>query len=85
MDHDPLGALDQIKGRSLAINFADDELKPPELGALESAISKIPGGALRDVAGGTVDAGGMTARCTRRSGKVTWPASWPSCRIRDKR
>lgn len=43
MDYDPSGALDRIKARLFAINFADDELNPPELGVLEPAIAKIPG------------------------------------------
>jgi len=42
MDYDPSGALDRIKARLFAINFADDELNPPELGVLEAAIAKIP-------------------------------------------
>jgi homoserine O-acetyltransferase len=43
MDYDPSNALDKIKARLLAINFADDELNPHELGVLEPAIAKIPG------------------------------------------
>jgi len=42
MDYDPSGALDRIKAPLFAINFADDELNPPELGVLEAAIAKIP-------------------------------------------
>ena len=43
MDYDPSGDLHKIKARLFAINFADDELNPPELGVLEPAIAKIPG------------------------------------------
>jgi homoserine O-acetyltransferase len=43
MDYDPSGALDRIKARLFAINFADDALNPPELGVLEPAIAKVPG------------------------------------------
>lgn len=43
MDYDPSDALDKIKAKLFAINFADDELNPHELGVLEPAIAKIPG------------------------------------------
>ena len=43
MDYDPSQDLDKIKARLLAINFADDELNPPQLGTMEPAIEKIPG------------------------------------------
>jgi homoserine O-acetyltransferase/O-succinyltransferase len=43
MDYDPSADLDKIEAKLLAINFADDELNPPELGVLEPAIAKIPG------------------------------------------
>lgn len=43
MDYDPAGGLHKIRARLLAINFADDEVNPPELRTLEPAIAKIPG------------------------------------------
>jgi homoserine O-acetyltransferase len=43
MDYDPSPDLEKIKARLLAINFADDEVNPPELGVVEPAIKRIPG------------------------------------------
>ena len=43
MDYDPSRDLEKIKAKLLAINFADDELNPPELGVLGPAIRRIPG------------------------------------------
>ncbi len=42
-DYDPSGALGKIKAPLLAINFADDELNPAELGVLNQAIPKVSG------------------------------------------
>ncbi len=41
--YNPEPELGKIKARLLAINFADDEVNPPELGVVEPAISKIKG------------------------------------------
>ena len=41
MDYDPSGELEKIRARLLAINFADDEVNPPELNVLEPAIKRI--------------------------------------------
>jgi homoserine O-acetyltransferase len=41
MDYDPAPALARIKAPLLAINFADDALNPPELGA-ERAVAQLP-------------------------------------------
>lgn len=43
MDYDPSFELEKIKARLLAINFADDEVNPPELGVLEAGVARIPG------------------------------------------
>jgi homoserine O-acetyltransferase len=43
MDYDPSRDLEKIKAKLLAINFADDEVNPPELGVVEPAIRRIPG------------------------------------------
>ncbi|MBV8837086.1 MAG: hypothetical protein JO000_11140 [Alphaproteobacteria bacterium] len=43
MDYDPSGLLEKIKAPLLAINSADDEVNPPELGVVEPAIKRIPG------------------------------------------
>ena len=41
MDYDPSKDLERIKARLLAINFADDEVNPPELNVLDPAIARI--------------------------------------------
>ena len=43
-DYDPSGTLDRIKAPLLAVNFADDELNPAELGVLDEAIRKVANG-----------------------------------------
>jgi homoserine O-acetyltransferase len=43
MDYDPSNELEKIKARLLAINFADDEVNPPELGVVQPAIERIRG------------------------------------------
>jgi homoserine O-acetyltransferase len=40
-DYDPSPALEKIVAPLLAINSADDEVNPPELGILEAQISKV--------------------------------------------
>jgi homoserine O-acetyltransferase len=41
-DYDPEPLLDRVTARVLAINSADDERNPPELGVLERALARIP-------------------------------------------
>ncbi len=41
--YNPAPELGKITARLLAINFADDEVNPPELGVVEPAIAKIKG------------------------------------------
>jgi homoserine O-acetyltransferase/O-succinyltransferase len=41
MDYDPSKDLDKITARLMAINFADDEVNPPELGVMEREIKRI--------------------------------------------
>ena len=43
MDYDPSKDVGKIKAKLLAINSADDEINPPELGVVEPAIKRIPG------------------------------------------
>ena len=45
-DFDPSPDLEKIRGVLLAINSADDERNPPELGIIEPALARIPGGRL---------------------------------------
>jgi homoserine O-acetyltransferase len=43
MDYDPVPLLGKIKAPLLAINFADDEINPPQLGVMEQGIARVPG------------------------------------------
>lgn len=43
-DYDPSGGLGRVTARVLAINAADDERNPAELGVLEVAIARLPRG-----------------------------------------
>ena len=42
-DYDPSADLDRIRARVLAVNFADDELNPPQLDVMNAAVARIPG------------------------------------------
>lgn len=44
MEYDPAPGLHKIIAPVLAINFADDELNPPQLGVLERAMSRLRNG-----------------------------------------
>ena len=52
MDYDPSKDLDKIKARVHAINFADDEVNPPELGVVERELARIPGARFTLIAAG---------------------------------
>jgi len=41
-DYNPLGQIEKIKATLLAINSADDERNPPELGVMQKALARIP-------------------------------------------
>jgi len=41
-DYDPSGRLDEIRAPVLAINSADDEINPPELGIMEQLTRRVP-------------------------------------------
>jgi len=41
-DYDPAPDLERIRARVLAINSADDERNPPELGVMERALARLP-------------------------------------------
>jgi homoserine O-acetyltransferase/O-succinyltransferase len=42
-DYDPSGALEKIEARVLAINSADDQVNPPELGLMEKLMPRVRG------------------------------------------
>jgi homoserine O-acetyltransferase len=45
-DYDPSAQIGQIRAKVLAINSADDERNPPELGIMEKVLAQIPGARL---------------------------------------
>jgi homoserine O-acetyltransferase len=45
-DYNPAPRLERINARLLAINSADDERNPPELGVMERTLRRIPGATL---------------------------------------
>jgi len=42
-DYDPEPALDRIQAPLTAVNFADDQINPPELGVMEKAVARVAG------------------------------------------
>jgi homoserine O-acetyltransferase len=42
-DYDPEPALGRIQARLVAVNFADDQVNPAELGVMEPLVAKVPG------------------------------------------
>jgi homoserine O-acetyltransferase/O-succinyltransferase len=43
-DYDPSPGLGKIRAMLMAVNFADDQRNPPELGILEREIARVPQG-----------------------------------------
>lgn len=60
-DYDPTEGLTRAKAPLLAINFADDELNPPELGVLEAVVGRMPNARCVIVPAGPQTAGHYTA------------------------
>lgn len=56
-DYDASAGLEKIRGTLLAINSADDERNPPELGVMEPALARIPGARLLLIPGSPQTAG----------------------------
>lgn len=56
-DYNPSAGLEKIQGVLLAINSADDERNPPELGVLEREIKRIKGGRIFLIPGSEATAG----------------------------
>jgi homoserine O-acetyltransferase len=62
-DYDPSAGLEKIQAQLLAINSADDERNPPELGVLDGEIKRVKHGRVLLVPGSPDTAGhGTTAR-----------------------
>jgi homoserine O-acetyltransferase/O-succinyltransferase len=43
-DYNPASQLEKIQAKLLAVNFADDELNPPELGVMEREVPRVKNG-----------------------------------------
>ncbi|MEK8052966.1 alpha/beta fold hydrolase [Ideonella sp. DXS22W] len=56
-DYDASAGLEKVRGTLLAINSADDERNPPELGVMEPALARIPGARLLLIPGSPQTAG----------------------------
>ena len=65
-DDDPSAGLEKIQGVLLAINSADDERNPPELGVLDREIKRVKGGRVLLIPGSDATAGHGT------TGQATW-------------
>ncbi len=62
-DYNPSAGLERIEATLLAINSADDERNPPELGLLEREIKRVKGGRVMLIPGSDQTAGhGTTAQ-----------------------
>jgi homoserine O-acetyltransferase len=61
-DYDPSPGLEKIQAPVLAINFADDELNPPELGILDRAKPRIRNGQFVLIPASSQTQGHMTLR-----------------------
>ena len=66
-EYDPSGDLDKIRVPVLAINSADDQVNPPELGLMERLIARVPKGRYVLI---------PTGPDTRGHGTHSWPALW---------
>jgi homoserine O-acetyltransferase/O-succinyltransferase len=68
-DYDPSVALERIQAPLLAINSADDQVNPPELGLVERLMPRVRGGRFVLL---------PITEETRGHGTHTWPALWQS-------
>ena len=66
-EYDPSANLEKIQAPVLAINSADDEVNPPELGLMERLISRVPKGRYVLI---------PTGPDTHGHGTHSWPALW---------
>jgi homoserine O-acetyltransferase len=66
-DYDPQSKLGEIKAPLLAVNSADDQINPPELGILEREIKNVPHGKFFVI---------PISDATRGHGTHTWAAVW---------
>ena len=65
-DYDPSAGLEKLQGVLLAINSADDERNPPELGVLDREIQRVKGGRVLLIPGSEATTGHAT------TGQAKW-------------
>ena len=65
MDYDPSPDIGRIRAKVLAVNFADDEVNPPELNLVEPAIRGIPDAKLVVVPASATTRGHSTHRMAK--------------------
>ncbi len=68
-DYDPSKTLEKITAPVLAINSADDQVNPPELGLMEKLIRRVPRGRYVLI---------PTSEQTRGHGTHSYPTVWES-------
>lgn len=66
-DYDPRPDMEKIRARLIAVNSADDEINPPELGILEREIRRVPRGRYVLI---------PASEKTRGHSSHTWAALW---------
>jgi len=66
-DYDPSPTLEKIRARLIAVNSADDEVNPPELGIMEREIRRVPHGRYVLI---------PSSEKTHGHGSHTWAALW---------
>ena len=66
-DYDPSPALEKIRARLIAVNSADDEVNPPELGIMDREILRVPHGRYVLI---------PSSEKTHGHGSHTWAALW---------
>jgi homoserine O-acetyltransferase len=66
-DYDPNPTLEKIRARLIAVNSADDEINPPELGIMEREIRRVPHGRYVLI---------PVSEKTHGHGSHTWAALW---------
>jgi homoserine O-acetyltransferase len=66
-DYDPSPMLEKIRARLIAVNSADDEVNPPELGIMEREIRRVPHGRYVLI---------PSSEKTHGHGSHTWAALW---------
>ena len=71
-DYDPAPQLEKIRAPLLAVNSADDQVNPPELGVMEREIKRVPRGRYVLIPIGDQTRGHGTHSLPRLGGYLAW-------------